>query len=100
VRSPFEAIVDAGRQRNQGGREGAGRGTAGQRPQAGEVSAFKGKVVVLSSVPSLDTPVCDMETRRFNAEAGKLGDSVVILTISTDLPFARNDGVVGPAWTR
>jgi len=54
-----------------------------------KVSAFKGKVVVLSSVPSLDTPVCDMETRRFNAEAGKLGDSVVILTISTDLPFAQ-----------
>jgi thiol peroxidase len=54
-----------------------------------KISAFKGKVVVVSSVPSLDTPTCDMETRRFNTEAAKLGDDVVILTISTDLPFAQ-----------
>ena len=53
------------------------------------LSGFGGKVVVISSVPSLDTPVCDMETRRFNEEAGKLGDSVVILTVSMDLPFAQ-----------
>ncbi|NLI82264.1 MAG: thiol peroxidase [Deltaproteobacteria bacterium] len=53
------------------------------------LSSFAGKVVVLSSVPSLDTPVCDMETRRFNDEAGKLGDGVVILTVSMDLPFAQ-----------
>ncbi len=38
------------------------------------LSAFKGKTCVISSVPSLDTPVCDMETRRFNQEAGSLGD--------------------------
>ncbi|MCU0604779.1 MAG: thiol peroxidase [Desulfobacterales bacterium] len=53
------------------------------------LSAYKGKVVVVSSVPSLDTPVCDMETRRFNTEAAKLGDNVAILTVSTDLPFAQ-----------
>lgn len=52
-------------------------------------SAFRGKVCIISSVPSLDTPVCDMETRRFNEEAGKLGEDVVILTISMDLPFAQ-----------
>ena len=52
-------------------------------------SSFHGKVCVISSVPSLDTPVCDMETRRFNEAAGKLGDDVVILTISMDLPFAQ-----------
>lgn len=52
-------------------------------------SSFKGKVCVLSAVPSLDTPVCDMETRRFNEEAGKLGSDVVMLTISMDLPFAQ-----------
>lgn len=52
-------------------------------------SSFRGKVCVISSVPSLDTPVCDMETRRFNEEAGRLGDEVVILTISMDLPFAQ-----------
>ena len=53
------------------------------------LSSFRGKVAVVSSVPSLDTPTCDMETRRFNSEAAKLGDPVVILTVSTDLPFAQ-----------
>jgi thiol peroxidase len=51
--------------------------------------SFRGKVCIISSVPSLDTPVCDMETRRFNDEAGHLGDDVEILTISMDLPFAQ-----------
>jgi thiol peroxidase len=54
-----------------------------------KISSFKGKVAVVSSVPSLDTPTCDMETRRFNTEAAQLGDNVVILTVSTDLPFAQ-----------
>lgn len=51
--------------------------------------SFRGKVCIVSSVPSLDTPVCDMETRRFNDEAGRLDDNVEILTISMDLPFAQ-----------
>jgi len=50
---------------------------------------YAGKVLLISSVPSLDTPVCDMETRRFNAEAGKLGENVHLLTLSMDLPFAQ-----------
>jgi thioredoxin-dependent peroxiredoxin len=50
---------------------------------------FTGKVVVLASVPSLDTPVCDLETRRFNQEAAALGSDVAILTVSMDLPFAQ-----------
>ncbi|WP_415718981.1 thiol peroxidase [Maridesulfovibrio sp.] len=50
---------------------------------------FKGKVLILSAVPSLDTPVCDMETRRFNNEAASLGEDVKILTLSMDLPFAQ-----------
>jgi thiol peroxidase len=54
-----------------------------------KLSSFQGKVCVISSVPSLDTPVCDMETRRFNEAAGNLGDDVVILTVSMDLPFAQ-----------
>jgi thiol peroxidase len=54
-----------------------------------QLSSYRGKICVISSVPSLDTPVCDMETRRFNDEAGKLGSDVVILTISMDLPFAQ-----------
>ena len=53
------------------------------------LSSFRGKVCIISSVPSLDTPVCDMETRRFNEEAGNLGSDVVILTVSMDLPFAQ-----------
>lgn len=52
-------------------------------------SSYRGKVCVISSVPSLDTPVCDIATRRFNQEAGQLGSDVVILTISMDLPFAQ-----------
>jgi thiol peroxidase len=52
-------------------------------------SSFRGKTCIISSVPSLDTPVCDMETRKFNEEAGRLSPEVVILTISMDLPFAQ-----------
>ena len=50
---------------------------------------YAGKVKLISVVPSLDTGVCDAQTRRFNEEAGKLGDSVVVLTVSVDLPFAQ-----------
>ena len=53
------------------------------------ISSYRGKICILSSVPSLDTPVCDMETRRFNEEAGKLGQDVAIVTVSADLPFAQ-----------
>ncbi len=52
-------------------------------------SSFSGKPIVISSVPSLDTPICDMSTRRFNEEAIALGGDVAILTISMDLPFAQ-----------
>ena len=54
-----------------------------------KLSDHAGKVRVLVSVPSLDTPVCDAEARRFNAEAAGLGDDVVVLVISMDLPFAQ-----------
>lgn len=50
---------------------------------------YKGKVIIISVVPSLDTGVCDLQTRRFNAEAASLGNHVQILTISCDLPFAQ-----------
>ncbi len=55
-----------------------------------QLSIYKGKVCIISVVPSLDTPVCDMQTRKFNEEAGNLGDNVVILTASMDLPFAQS----------
>lgn len=52
------------------------------------LSDYRGKVVILSAVPSLDTRVCSLETRRFNEEASKV-PQVRILTISEDLPFAQ-----------
>ena len=52
-------------------------------------ASTQGSVLILSAVPSLDTPVCDTETRRFNVEAGKLGGKVKVLTVSMDLPFAQ-----------
>lgn len=53
-------------------------------------SSFAGKVCIISCVPSLDTSVCDIMTRRFNEEAVKLGDDVVVLAVSMDLPFGQN----------
>jgi len=50
---------------------------------------FKGKKLVVVTVPSLDTPVCDLEVRRFNEEATALGQDVEILVVSADLPFAQ-----------
>jgi thiol peroxidase len=54
------------------------------------LSDDKGKVIVIASVPSLDTGVCDKETRKFNELAASLGDNVQIVTISMDLPFAQS----------
>jgi thiol peroxidase len=50
---------------------------------------FKGKTLIISVVPSLDTPTCSLQTKRFNQEATKLGNDVIILTVSLDLPFAQ-----------
>lgn len=53
------------------------------------LATHAGKIRIISAVPSLDTPVCDTETRRFNQEAAALPENVVVLTISLDLPFAQ-----------
>jgi len=53
------------------------------------LASSAGKLRVISAVPSLDTPVCDTETRRFNQEAAGLPGDVLVLTISMDLPFAQ-----------
>lgn len=50
----------------------------------------KGKVRLISCIPSLDTGVCDAQTRKFNQLASNLGNNVEVLTISVDLPFAQN----------
>ena len=53
------------------------------------LASSAGKIRIISAVPSLDTPVCDTETRRFNQEAAVLPENVVVLTVSLDLPFAQ-----------
>ena len=54
-----------------------------------QLSSLKGKKVILSVVPSLDTAVCDLQTKRFNKEAANLGGDVAVVTVSMDLPFAQ-----------
>ena len=53
------------------------------------LSELAGKVILISAVPSLDTSVCSLQTKRFNEEAAKLADEITVLTISEDLPFAQ-----------
>lgn len=50
---------------------------------------LKGKIVVYSVAPSIDTPVCALQTTTFNEEATKLSDDVKIVTVTVDLPFAQ-----------
>ena len=50
---------------------------------------LKGKPTLISVVPSLDTPVCQTQTKRFNEEIAALGDQVHAVTVSLDLPFAQ-----------
>ncbi|HYC99706.1 MAG TPA: thiol peroxidase [Phycisphaerales bacterium] len=54
-----------------------------------KLSDWRGKTVILSTVPSLETAVCDKETRTFNQRAAELGDRVVVLTVSMDLPMTQ-----------
>ncbi len=53
-----------------------------------KLSDYRGKTVILWVVPSLDTPVCSMQTRKFNEKAAEV-DNAVVLTVSLDLPFAQ-----------
>jgi len=53
-----------------------------------KLSESNGKVRILLSVPSLDTPVCSLETKRFSEEAKNLGDEIVVQVVSVDTPFA------------
>jgi thioredoxin-dependent peroxiredoxin len=50
---------------------------------------YKGKTLILSVAPSLDTPVCAEQTRRFNKESASLPAGVEVLTVTADLPFAQ-----------
>jgi thiol peroxidase len=53
-----------------------------------KLTDFAGKTKIISVTPSLDTPVCDMQARRFNQEAQSLSKAITVLNISMDLPFA------------
>jgi len=53
------------------------------------LSSWAGKTLIICSVPSLDTSVCDTETRKFNEKAAQLGSNVTIIVVSMDLPFAQ-----------
>ncbi|MED3787004.1 thiol peroxidase [Peribacillus frigoritolerans] len=50
---------------------------------------YKNKTCIITTVPSLDTGVCDLQTRLLNEEASQMGDDVAVLAISADLPFAQ-----------
>lgn len=54
-----------------------------------QLSDFNGKTILISVVPSIDTGICSLQTKRFNSEVANLPEDVVLLTISTDLPFAQ-----------
>ncbi|MFN7471494.1 MAG: thiol peroxidase [Roseiflexaceae bacterium] len=51
-------------------------------------ATLAGKPMLISVIPSVDTGVCDLPTKRFNDEAGRMGDKITLLTVSADLPFA------------
>ncbi|MGC4006232.1 MAG: thiol peroxidase [Pirellulales bacterium] len=53
-------------------------------------ASIKGKPTIISVVPSLDTPVCQIQTKKFNEQLGAYGDKINALTVSLDLPFAMN----------
>lgn len=57
--------------------------------QAVTLASNLGKVQIITVVPSIDTPVCDTMTRKFNEKAAQLPETVVVLTVSLDLPFAQ-----------
>jgi len=53
------------------------------------LGGFKGKIKLIASIPSLDTPICDLQIKRFNDEASNISKDVVMIFISMDLPFAQ-----------
>src|SRR5207247_10344581 len=61
----------------------------GSKGQEVSSDVFKGKPTIISVVPSLDTNVCTLQTRRFNQEAARLGDAINVIAVSADLPFAQ-----------
>ncbi len=90
---------DIGRTRTEGRRRGAGFQSVDNRLKPVTLKDTGSNVRIISVVPSLDTPVCDAQTKRFNEEAAKL-PGVDIITVSMDLPFAQKRWCGASAWTR
>lgn len=61
----------------------------GQDSQEVMLSDFKDKIKIITSFPSIDTPVCDLQVKEFNKRASKISDEVTVIGISKDLPFAQ-----------
>jgi thioredoxin-dependent peroxiredoxin len=57
--------------------------------QAVTLDNYKGKTLIISVAPSLDTPVCSLQTQRFNKEIPSLPAGIEVITITADLPFAQ-----------
>lgn len=83
-----EKVKVSGRQLSKGDKLPSFKLTANDLSDI-DSSAFKGKTLIICSVPSLDTPVCSKETKRMNDELSKLGGGAAILIVSMDLPFAQ-----------
>ena len=62
------------------------------------LASTQGKVRIIGSLPSLNTSVCDRETQRFNEEASALGEGIVILMVSMDLPYTQKTGAARRVW--
>lgn len=71
------------------GQKGVDFKVLGQDMKEKTLQDFKGKIKLIAAVPSLDTPVCDTEIKRFNDEAASLSKDIVIIFVSMDLPFAQ-----------
>jgi len=55
-----------------------------------ECTTYEGRVCIILTVPSIDTPVCEIEVKKFNEAATNLSSEICILAISMDLPFAQS----------
>jgi len=75
-------------QEQKTGNKAPGFTVIGKDLKAVSLKDFSGKAKLISVTPSLDTPVCDTQARRFNEEAAKLPPEIAVLNISMDLPFA------------
>ncbi|MCC6931927.1 MAG: thiol peroxidase [Deltaproteobacteria bacterium] len=82
------ALTLQGTELKEGTRMPSFKLTAGDMSDLASES-FNNKALIISVVPSLDTPVCSIQTKRFNQETSSLGSNVVVLTVSLDLPFAQ-----------